>query len=214
MSWRSAGDLVSDFLALSAFEVGLFGWMAIMQLVWFRSPRLATDHAAFWFLMRVGMLIGFVTTYPVNWWLIRHGTRGTSQVYRRSITPCHREPLAKPPHQTSERQARAICHDLQHSPSRRERAQLALAGLGADRSLATADRARIQYGLLTWGGDDPTSHPDVAGALPAEARADARRSARALRLPADPATMLRAALRNHRDLPGSWQARHRGGLLP
>lgn len=65
----------ADFLALSAFEVGLFGWMAIMQLVLFRSPHLATDHAAFWFLMQVGMLIGFVTTYPVNWWLIRHGIK-------------------------------------------------------------------------------------------------------------------------------------------
>jgi len=23
----------------------------------------------------VGRLIGFVTTYPVNWWLIRHGIK-------------------------------------------------------------------------------------------------------------------------------------------
>jgi hypothetical protein len=65
----------ADFLALSAFEVGLFGWMAIMQLVLFTSPHLPTDSAAFWFLMQVGMLIGFVTTYPVNWWLIRRGIK-------------------------------------------------------------------------------------------------------------------------------------------
>ena len=65
----------ADFLALSAFEVGLFGSMAIMQLVLFTSPHLATDHAAFWFLMQAGMLLGFVTTSPVNWWLIRHGIK-------------------------------------------------------------------------------------------------------------------------------------------
>ena len=65
----------ADFLALTAFEVGLFGWMAIMQLVLFISPGLPTDSAAFWFLMQVGMLIGFATTYPVNWWLIRHGIK-------------------------------------------------------------------------------------------------------------------------------------------
>lgn len=65
----------ADFLALSAFEVGLFGWMAIMQLVLFPSPHLATDRAAFWFLMQVGMLVGFVTTYPMNWWLIRRGIK-------------------------------------------------------------------------------------------------------------------------------------------
>jgi hypothetical protein len=26
-------------------------------------------------LDQVGRLIGFVTTYPVNWWLIRHGIK-------------------------------------------------------------------------------------------------------------------------------------------
>lgn len=66
----------ADFLALSAFEIGLFGWMAIMQLVLFPAPHhLPTDTAAFWFLMQVGMLLGFITTYPVNWWLIRHGIK-------------------------------------------------------------------------------------------------------------------------------------------
>ena len=65
----------ADFLALTAFEVGLFGWMALFQLVLFSSPGLPTDSAAFWFLMQVGMLLGFVTTYPVNWWLIRHGIK-------------------------------------------------------------------------------------------------------------------------------------------
>jgi hypothetical protein len=65
----------SDFLALTAFEAGLFGWMAITQLVLFPSPHLTADSAAFWFMMQAGMLIGFVTTYPVNWWLIRHGIK-------------------------------------------------------------------------------------------------------------------------------------------
>lgn len=65
----------ADFLSLTAFEVGLFGWMAFMQLVLFPSPHLTTDHAAFWFLMQVGMVIGFFTTYPMNWWLIRKGIK-------------------------------------------------------------------------------------------------------------------------------------------
>lgn len=65
----------ADFLALTALEIGLVGWMAIMQLVLFTSPHLPTDSAAFWFMMQVGMLIGFITTYPVNWWLIRHGIK-------------------------------------------------------------------------------------------------------------------------------------------
>ena len=52
----------TDFLALSAFEIGLFGWMVIMQLDLFPSPHLPTGSAAFWSLMQAGMLIGFVTT--------------------------------------------------------------------------------------------------------------------------------------------------------
>jgi hypothetical protein len=65
----------ADVLALTAFEAGLFGWMAITQLVLFPSPHLTADSAAFWFMMQAGMLIGFVTTYPVNWWLIRRGIK-------------------------------------------------------------------------------------------------------------------------------------------
>jgi hypothetical protein len=26
-------------------------------------------------LQQVGMLIGFATSYPMNWWLIRHGIK-------------------------------------------------------------------------------------------------------------------------------------------
>ncbi len=67
--------LKADTLSLIAFEVGLFGWMAIMQLVLFTDPHLKPDHAAYWFLMQVGMVIGFATAYPANVWLIRRGIK-------------------------------------------------------------------------------------------------------------------------------------------
>jgi Domain of unknown function (DUF4396) len=41
----------------------------------FPAPYLPTDSAAFWFMMQIGMLIGFAATYPVNWWLIRRGIK-------------------------------------------------------------------------------------------------------------------------------------------
>lgn len=65
----------ADFLSLTAFEVGLFGWMAIMQLVLYPGGELRPDTAAYWFLMQVGMVIGFATTLPANRWLIRHGIK-------------------------------------------------------------------------------------------------------------------------------------------
>ncbi|WP_412753781.1 DUF4396 domain-containing protein [Krasilnikovia sp. M28-CT-15] len=65
----------ADFLSLTAFEVGLFGWMALMAFVFFPGPHLHPDTAAYWFLMQIGMALGFLTAYPVNAWLIRRGIK-------------------------------------------------------------------------------------------------------------------------------------------
>ncbi|GAA1801148.1 DUF4396 domain-containing protein [Luedemannella flava] len=70
--WQAAK---ADVLSLTAFEVGLFGWMALMAFVFFPAPGLHPDSAAYWFLMQVGMMLGFVTAYPVNAWLIRKGIK-------------------------------------------------------------------------------------------------------------------------------------------
>jgi hypothetical protein len=49
--------------------------MAVMQLVLFPDPHLTPDHAAYWFLMQIGMAIGFATSVPANVWLIRRGIK-------------------------------------------------------------------------------------------------------------------------------------------
>lgn len=64
----------ADTLSLAAFEVGMFGWMAVVQLAFFPSG-LAPDHAAYWFLMQIGMLLGYATSYPANRWLLRRGLK-------------------------------------------------------------------------------------------------------------------------------------------
>ncbi|NJP46478.1 DUF4396 domain-containing protein [Streptomyces sp. PRB2-1] len=65
----------ADVLSLTAFEVGLFGWMALMFFVFFPGPHLHPDEAAYWFLMQIGMVAGFFTAWPVNSWLIRRGIK-------------------------------------------------------------------------------------------------------------------------------------------
>ncbi|HWF53579.1 MAG TPA: DUF4396 domain-containing protein [Solirubrobacteraceae bacterium] len=67
--------LKSDTLSVMAFEIGLFGWMALSYFVFFTDPHLRTDHAAYWFQMQIGMILGFLTSYPANRWLIRHGIK-------------------------------------------------------------------------------------------------------------------------------------------
>jgi hypothetical protein len=66
----------ADVASLTAFEVGLFGWMAVMAFVLFPAPhQLAPNSPVFWFLMQLGMMIGFATSWPVNAWLIRVGIK-------------------------------------------------------------------------------------------------------------------------------------------
>jgi hypothetical protein len=64
--WRAAK---ADIASLTAFEVGLFGWMVIYQVaIW--EYRLAMDTWVYWWMMQVGMVLGFVTAFPVNWFLL------------------------------------------------------------------------------------------------------------------------------------------------
>jgi Domain of unknown function (DUF4396) len=70
-----AAAVKADTLSLLAFEIGMFGWMAIVQLVFFPVHHLHPSHLAYWFLMQIAMLLGCLTAYPANWWLIRNGVK-------------------------------------------------------------------------------------------------------------------------------------------
>ena len=67
--------LKSDTLSVITFEIGLFGWMALFFFVFFPNPHLKPDHAPYWFLMQVGMILGFLTSFPANRWLIMRGIK-------------------------------------------------------------------------------------------------------------------------------------------
>jgi|SRR5690348_514512 hypothetical protein len=67
--------LKADTLSLTSFELGLFGWMAIVQFVFFPITHLHPDTPVYWFLMQVGMMLGFLTSYPVNAWLLKAGLK-------------------------------------------------------------------------------------------------------------------------------------------
>ena len=66
--------LKADILSLTSFEVGLFGWMIAYQVgIW--GSRLQMNSWVYWWMMQVGMLLGFGTAVPVNWWLIGKGIK-------------------------------------------------------------------------------------------------------------------------------------------
>ena len=66
--------LKADSLSLTAWQVGMYGWMAIATFVIFKR-ELHQTSPLFWFMMQLGMGLGFVTSYPINWWLVKKGVK-------------------------------------------------------------------------------------------------------------------------------------------
>ncbi len=69
-----AAALKADTLSLSAWQIGMYGWMAIAVLGIF-GEELSPTSPVFWFMMQIAMTAGFVTSYPVNWWLLKAGIK-------------------------------------------------------------------------------------------------------------------------------------------
>lgn len=68
----------ADTLSLTAWQVGMYGFMAVAHFLIFTyvwPHPIKPSMPEFWFMMQIAMLAGFVTSYPVNWWLIRRGIK-------------------------------------------------------------------------------------------------------------------------------------------
>lgn len=68
----------ADTASITAWQVGMYGAMAVIQLLWFAPLYGGVADAAapeFWLAMQAAMLCGFATSYPVNWLLVRAGVK-------------------------------------------------------------------------------------------------------------------------------------------
>ena len=66
--------LKADTLSLTAWQIGMYGWMALCTFLIFHY-RLEASTSVFWLMMQIAMLLGFLTAYPVNWWLVKKGIK-------------------------------------------------------------------------------------------------------------------------------------------
>lgn len=64
----------ADALSLTAWQVGMYGWMAVAVFLIF-GHELEKTSPVYWFMMQLAMLSGFVTAYPVNWLLLWAGVK-------------------------------------------------------------------------------------------------------------------------------------------
>ncbi len=70
--------LKADTLSLIAWQVGMYGAMAVLQLLIFPAAfgtKADVDSREFWFAMQIAMICGFMTSYPINWYLISVGIK-------------------------------------------------------------------------------------------------------------------------------------------
>lgn len=68
----------ADAASITAWQVGMYGAMALVQFLWFRRQfggLAEVDTPEFWFAMQIAMICGFATAYPVNWLLVKAGLK-------------------------------------------------------------------------------------------------------------------------------------------
>ncbi len=61
----------ADTLSIVAFQIGMSLWAVLTYFVFFPRPHLKVNEVVFWFMMQIGMIIGFFASYPVNVFLIK-----------------------------------------------------------------------------------------------------------------------------------------------
>jgi hypothetical protein len=63
----------ADTFSISAFQVGMYGWMLVMHFVLFPQSPVHPNEAMYWLMMQIAMVCGFLTSMPMNWWLLKIG---------------------------------------------------------------------------------------------------------------------------------------------
>ncbi len=65
----------ADTLSITAWQLGMYGWMLLTYFVIFPHPHLHPNQAGYWFMMQFAMIAGFLTGYPMNYILVKTGLK-------------------------------------------------------------------------------------------------------------------------------------------
>jgi len=65
----------ADTLSITAWQMGMYGWMALTYFVIFPHPHLHPNQPQYWFMMQFAMIAGFFTAYPMNYILVKTGLK-------------------------------------------------------------------------------------------------------------------------------------------
>ncbi len=93
-----ARTFLPEFLSMNLLMAGMLPVASIGRML-AANPGPLT--AKFWFVMSMGLLVGFLAAYPVNWWLVARGLK-------------HGMMTVRPP---APEHAREPSHELSHAPA-------------------------------------------------------------------------------------------------
>lgn len=65
----------ADTLSITAWQLGMYGFMLLTYFVFFPSPPLHPNQPPYWFMMQFAMIAGFFTAYPMNYILVKTGLK-------------------------------------------------------------------------------------------------------------------------------------------
>jgi hypothetical protein len=65
----------ADTVSILAFQIGMSFWALLTYYVLFPAPHLEVADPVFWFMMQIGMILGYFTSYPANVWLLERGLK-------------------------------------------------------------------------------------------------------------------------------------------
>lgn len=150
----------ADVLSLTAFEVGLFAWMALMRFAFFPDHPLHPNTAAYWFLMQVGMVLGFLTAWPANVWLIKRGIKEAMEAWLRRDPRPGRRTTSAFTHENFTAMADASSHEASHLPARPPAPPVTVPGTGGREGSRACEA----------GSQSPTRRPFPLGRLPRRTR--------------------------------------------
>lgn len=78
------GTFVPELLSMNMLMAGMVVTATGLRVLLGTGSDPATP--AFWFVMSMALLVGFITAYPMNWWLVRHGLKHGMMTVRASGT--------------------------------------------------------------------------------------------------------------------------------
>lgn len=82
-----ARTFIPELLSMNLLMAGMVPTMMILQMQLGRGADPTT--AAFWFVMSMALLVGFIAAYPMNWWLVRYSLKHGMMTVRPAAAPVH-----------------------------------------------------------------------------------------------------------------------------